>query len=302
MHRSLCNGYLSGDSKPSMFEYFSRFIEYQILPHYFGGPPFWRRFLRKFNGRRTLPDFCVIGPIKSGTSDLAINILLHPNIMTPLAKEIYIADPEKWRIFYPTERQKKKYSLSYGSSQSPFLAPFLHWMELTYNLSKIQPNTKIVLTLRDPVKRAYSHWKWEVFVSGRKRANELPFLTSFSAYVDKAIAVFPEYPMYTACGFNVLQTGIYWKAVSYWIECFGRDNVMVLDVADYFSNSNQFLNQIYDFVGLPNFDCPIFSDKINENPVFLPPPDKESIIKLSEFFKPHNEKLWIILDKKFDWI
>ncbi len=302
-HRRMFNGYMSENEFPSKLQYLVKLLEYQFLPHYFGIPPSWRKLLRKFGGKRTLPDFCVIGPIKSGTSDLAVNIMLHPNIMTPLAKEFYIPDPEEWRIFYPTERQKKKHASLYGSALSPFLAPYLYWMELTYKLSQMQPNTKIVLTLRDPVKRVYSHWKWEVFLSGKKRASELPFLISFPAYVDKALAVFPEYPMYTYKGrdADALQISIYWKAVSYWMECFGRDNVLVLDVADYFFDSNRFLNQIYEFVGLPEFECPASNNKINENPIVLPPPDEESMSKLREFFNPHNEKLWSVLGKEFDW-
>ncbi len=302
-YRNIRSGYVSDDDLPSKLQYIAKLLEYQFLPHYFGPPPSWRMLLQKFGGKRTLPDFCVIGPIKSGTSDLAVNIMLHPNIMAPLSKEFYIPDPEDWRIFYPTERQKKEHASRYGSALSPFLAPYLHWMELTYKLSQAQPDTKIVLTLRDPVKRVFSHWKWEVFMSGKKRASELPFLASFPAYVDRALDVFPDYPMYMAraCGFNVLQTSIYWKAVSYWMECFGRENVLVLDVADYFADSNRFLGQIYEFVDLPGFECPVSSNRINENPVVLPPPDEESMAKLSEFFKPYNEKLWSLLGKEFDW-
>lgn len=300
-YRRMCNGYMTDDELPSKLQFVAKSLEYQFLPHYAGSPPSWRTFLRKFNGKRTLPDFCVIGPIKSGTSDLAVNIMLHPNIMTPLAKEFSIFDPEEWRIFYPTERQKKEYASHCGSALSPYFAPHLHKMELTYNLSQVRPNTKIVLTLRNPAKRVFSHWKWEVFLFGMKHANELPFLASFPAYVDKAVTVFPEYPMYTTCGFQTLQTSVYWKAVSYWIECFGRDNVLVLDVADYFFDSNRFLGQIYEFVGLPSFECPVFNNRINENPIVLPPPDEESMSKLSEFFKPYNEKLWPLLGREFDW-
>jgi len=294
-------GYMSDHELPSKWQYAAKLLEYQFLPHYFGEPPCWRKLLRQLDGQRTLPDFCVIGPIKSGTSDLAVNILLHPNIMAPLAKEFYRPDPEEWRVFYPTERQKKEHASRCGSALSPFLAPYLHKMDVTYRLSQVQPNTKIVLTLRDPVKRVYSQWKWEVFLSGNKHAAELPFLNSFSAYVDRALAVFPDYPMYTTTGFEVLQTSIYWQAVNYWMECFGRDQVLVLDVADYFSDNNGFLNRIYEFVGLPGFECPASSHKINENPIVLPPPDQQSLDKLGGFFKPYNEKLWGLLGREFDW-
>jgi hypothetical protein len=107
--------------------------------------------------------------------------------------------------------------------------------------------------------------------------------------------------MFTACGFDPLQTSIYWKAVGYWIECFGKNNVLVLDVQDYFSDRNIFLNKIYDFVGLPPFEMPDFRDKVNENPVILPPPDDESISRLRVFFEPYNQKLWHLLGEEFDW-
>jgi hypothetical protein len=118
-----------------------------------------------------------------------------------------------------------------------------------------------------------------------------------------ALTVFPEYPMYMArpYGFNALQTSIYWKAVNYWMECFGRENVLVLDIADYFYDANQFLGKIYEFVGLPAFEHPVFKNNINENPIKLPPPDEESLSKLNAFFRPYNEKLWLLLSKEFDW-
>lgn len=300
-YRRMCNGYMNEDEFPSKLQYLVKLLEYQFLPHYFGAPPSWRKFLRKFNGKRTLPDFCVIGPIKSGTSDLAVNIMLHPNIIAPLSKEFSTSDPDDWRIYYPTVRQKIQHASRYGSALSPFLAPYLHKMDLAYNLSQVQPDTKIILTLREPAERVFSQWKWEVFLSGKNRAGELPFLTSFSAYVDKALAFFPEFPMYTATHFDPLQTSIYWKAVSYWMECFGRDNVLVLNVDDYFFDNNRFLSQIYEFVGLPSFECPAFDSRINENPIVLQSPDAESMLRLREFFKPYNEKLWLLLGKQFDW-
>ncbi|WP_374089704.1 sulfotransferase domain-containing protein [Methylomicrobium lacus] len=195
-YTSFRNGFISEDKLPTRLEYFSKWIEYQFLEHYFAAVPQWRYFARKVSGPGTLPDFCVVGPIKGGTSDLAVNIMLHPQVMTPLAKEYDSADMDKWRILYPTEKQKHDHALNHGKAMSPFLAPYLHWMEFVYNLSKAKPEIKVVITLRNPVDRFYSQWKWEIFHSGMERARNLPFLNSFPAYVDKSLSVFPEYPMY----------------------------------------------------------------------------------------------------------
>ena len=147
----------------------------------------------------------------------------------------------------------------------------------------------------------YSHWKWEVLATGKERANRLPFLSTFSAYVDTSLAVHAVAPMFTACSSHGLETSIYWKSVQYWIECFGERNVLVLDVADYFTDRDSVMHSLEDFVGLPRVTLPSFPKVVNENPLQLPPPDSVSMSRLTTFFRPHNEKLWSIIGKRFAW-
>lgn len=296
------NGYARGNKSSMSAGYLLKLLEYQFLPHYFSGIPRWRTWLRSFGGKRTLPDFCIIGPIKSGTSDLAVNMLLHPNVLAPLAKEFEGEDPDDWRIFYPTERAKARHAARHGGcAMSPYLAPYLHYTEMGANLARRQPHTKIVLTLREPAARMYSHWKWEVFWAGRALAKEMPILQSFAAYADEAIAAYQTGPLFTAVRAEGLQTSIYAEAVSEWINAFGPDNVLVLDVADYFAAPTQFVARICAFVGLPPFDCPSFDQRINENPLSLPPADPATHAKLQAFFRPHNARLWKVLGHSFSW-
>jgi hypothetical protein len=252
-------------------------------------------------GRRTFPDFCIVSPIKSASSDLAVNLMLHPNILMPLAKEFANANPESWRIYYSLERDRERHAKRLGVVLSPFFEPCLHSMELTYRLSKMRPDMKIVIVLRDPVTRAYAHWKWDVLLAGRKRADQLPFLRSFDLYIDKALNAYPEYMMYSSCGSSVLHASLYWKPVSYWIECFGSNNVEIMDIEDYFCNKFDFLNTICHHVGLPPMRSHPFNTRINENPLCLPAADKDSIFKLRSFFAPHNDRLWQLIDKRFSW-
>jgi hypothetical protein len=294
-------GYQPSGQKKSFLYRSIRAIKRHFLSHYFAAPPTWRKLIRRIGDTRTLPDFCVVGPFKAGTSDLAVNILLHPNVMPPLSKEFWERNPEEWRVYYATETQKRTYAKYHGVSLSPYLTPALHFMEVPYNLSKVKPNAKVVITLRDPVERFFSHWKWEMFLSGKNVAYSLPFLSTFPAYVERSLVVFPNLPMFSSCGLSGLEASIYWKAVEYWIECFGSDNVLVLDVGDYFRDRNGFLRKIHEFVGLPHVTAPTYKKKTNENPLKLPPPDDESISKLRKFFEPHNERLWQVIGKEFEW-
>ena len=261
----------------------------------------WRQYVRAMGGRRTLPDFCVIGPPKSGTSDLAVSILMHPNVLTPISKEIWDPNPETWRLAYPTEREKRRHAERHGIALSPYLTPCLHWLAYPHMLSQARPNTKIVITLRNPAERVFSQWKWEVLFSGKTRASALPFLSTFASYVDMSLQLYPEYPMYTACGFGALQTSIYWRAVTVWIERFGAQNVLILDTAEYFQDPDSTLRRIQEFVGLPYVQIPTFGAKVNENPIRSPPADEHSMSRLREFFRPANERLWEVIGQRWNW-
>jgi len=294
----------SGHRKPDMSARLRRFaalLEHQFLPHYFSGPPNWRLFLRQWRGPRVLPDFCIIGPPKSGTSDLAVSLMQHPNVTTPLSKEFWSPDPQTWRIYYPTQRSVSERSKRLGPTLSPYFVPCLHHIDIVHGLAHMRPKPRIVLMLRNPTDRVFSQWKWDVFLSGSRYAATLPILQTFAAYVDRALESYPEYPMYTACGFPALQTSIYWKAVGYWLDSFAPHEICVMDAGDYFRDRAACLREIQQFVGLPYVQPRPITGKVNENPIKLPPPDEASLSKLRAFFQPHNEHLWAIIGKQFNW-
>lgn len=277
-------------------------IRNQFLAHYWANPPQWRMLIRQhLTGQRTLPDFCVIGAPKCATTDVAISVMLHPYVIAPLAKEFWLPDPEYWRIFYPTESEKRRHVARYGGAMSLYCTPALHVTEAICRLSKLKADMKVALILRDPVKRCFSQWKWEVFLTGPRRVSQHPFLSTFRSYVDHALETFPDAHMDTMVGYPVLQTSIYWRKVAYWIKYFGRSNVMPMNVDEYFLDRSTFTKRIQTFVGLPTMAIPTFQQTINENPLDLPQPDSESVEKLTQFFLPYNQRLWDIIGEKYTW-
>lgn len=293
------SGHSSGGRADGLIHRFRFAVERQFLPLYFGSPPRWRLALRAAFGRRTLPDFCVIGPVKAGTSDIATTLLLHPSVMTPLAKEI--GEFDRLAIYYPTVREKDARRLKYGAALAPYLMPALHRVEYANELARIAPHMKIVITLRNPVWRLYSHWKWEVLAAGKQRLAGLQFMHSFDTYVDKSLELYPSVPMFTAIGWEGLTSSIYWQAVKCWLDLFGAANVLVMESDEYFREKAEFLHQVQDFVGLPRMPLPNLGKTVNENPLRLPPPKQETLDRLQTFFRPHNEKLWDMIGRRFDW-
>lgn len=276
------------------------FFEYQFLPHYAAAPPFWRLILRKFNRNRTLPDFAIVGPIKSGSSDLVAHLLLHPCIIPPLAKEIFSPEPETWRPYYPTVKERRKIERKHGKALSGFLAPFMHWVHLIDRFQETCPKAKIVILLRDPVERAYSHWKWDVLIGGRL-IQHVSYYKDFALFVKTALELFPEVQMDSISGFPFLGSGIYYKSIQCWFNSFGRERVMVLDMAEYFRERAVVLNKIQDFLDLPGFNIADTGEPINRNPLKKKPMDEKTRKDLENFYRPYNDKLYSLIEKQFGW-
>ena len=292
---------------PSLKRWFKRQslnIEYQFLDYYFGGPPKWRISLRSLNkSKRILPDFAVVSPMKSGSSDLSTYLLQHPAILKQLCKEIPVFhDSDIWRIFYPTVDEKIETEKRFGTSRCGFFAPFIaQSAALSETLSNIHNNFKIVLLLRDPVKRAYSQWKWDI-LGGGVRAKNMKIYQRFSNYAEQAVDSFPDSIMSSICGASMLHEGIYYKYVNLWIEKFGVDNVLVINACDFFKETERTLMEIYGFLGLPEYR-PLITDKIyNRNRIKTAPLDEDAKYILSEFYKPYNQKLYNLIGKTYNWI
>ncbi|MBN1481545.1 hypothetical protein EH223_04205 [candidate division KSB1 bacterium] len=275
-------------------------IEYQFLSHYAAAPPAWRLMLRSLKRDRPLPDFAIVGPIKSGSSDLVSHLLLHPNIIPPLAKEIFSPEPETWRPFFPTLQERRKREQHVSPALSGFLAPFMHWLRLMERFHDTCPEAKIIILLRNPVERAYSHWKWDVLLGG-KMLESVGYYRDFDAFVDMALALYPEMEMDTVCGFPFLQSGIYYKSVQRWQTKFGREQVLVLDAADYFCNRTSTLERIQDFLDIPRAPIAGNAPPVNINPLKRNPMSADTRQRLEAFYRPYNEKLYALLGIDYGW-
>lgn len=273
-------------------------VRRQFLPHYFLSPPRWRVWIRELNKDRSLPDFCVIGPLKSGTSDLAVTIMSHPNVVSPLVKELRSHDPLTWRPFYPTLRSIRRHARRYGVALCPFVGPCLHYLDIAVALSLVRPNTKIAINLRNPVDLVFSHWKWTLLHTDKRLVDRLPFLATFPAYVGKAIELFPAVvgPIGAA-----LHYGIYATSVAHWIRYFGETNVQVFDIAEYFSERNTYVQQLETFLGLPHVPLPSTLPVVNSNPLEGFAPTPETSAQLTHFFEPYNRHLWDVIGTTYSW-
>src|SRR5439155_11860199 len=106
---------------------------------------------------------------------------------------------------------------------------------LIQNYHAARPDAKIILLLRNPADRAYSHYRWERFHGNRWFTRRAQFQT-FADYVSFALKLYPSVPAPTSVGVPGLVPGIYVTSVQLRCERFGRENVHIVRSEDFFQD------------------------------------------------------------------
>ena len=118
----------------------------------------------------TLPDFLIIGAARSGTTSLYEYLIQHSSIHSAVGKEVYFFDKKynkgiNWyRSFFPSKFSKiiisslQKKSFLTGEATPRYL---FH-PHSPKRVHQVIPNVKLIVLLRNPIDRAYSHYQMEV--------------------------------------------------------------------------------------------------------------------------------------------
>lgn len=173
------------------------------------------------------PNFFIVGSIKSGTTTVYNQLKRHPDVFLPRVKEpnyfsqfsssvtpsLVIQDTKDLRTYQRLYRRSGGYK-AVGDA-SPF---YLYNCGTPASIHSVAPHAKIVIILRDPVVRAYSHFLMDITRGILKP--HLSFLDIVKAYQFNR-NVDDRYTPY-------IDLGLYHAQVERYINTFGRDRVKVL--------------------------------------------------------------------------
>ncbi len=177
-----------------------------------------------------LPDFFAIGPARTGTTWLH-GALFHRASLPKGTKETHYFD---W--FYDKGIDWYRAYFVDCPADRPVgeIAPtYFHKPEVRERIARAVPNCRIVCTLRDPVKRAYSAYR--VFV--REGETRLSFEEELMR---------PDS--------RILQSSRYAFHLRGWRETFGAANVAVFFYDDLEADDQAYFDSICDFLGVPRLD------------------------------------------------
>ena len=260
---------------------------------------------------RMLPDFVILGGQRCGTSSLYKYLGRHPEIAPSLRKEVeyFTIDygrGEGWyRAHFPL-RIRRAFSRLRGKSLLTFEATpdYLFDPRAPGRLKELLPDAKLIVLLREPVDRAFSHYHH----MARLGLEDMSFPDAIAAEDARLsgqleeMARDPHSRVIPFRRFSYASRGFYAEQLERWFEHFPVEQFLILDSADFFSDPKTSLHRILEFVGAPpwspsEFRNYSYTSKKASNPDIPQPTGTE----LGSRFAEPNRDLEALLGIDLDW-
>lgn len=195
-----------------------------------------------------LVNFLVAGTQKGGTSALDAYLREHPQICMADKKEVHFFDNEKafangkpdYNRYHAAFRPTNKHR-AIGES-TPI---YMYWDLAVRRIWEYNPEMKVIVSLRNPIDRAYSHWNMET-----SRNNELlSFKSAILNEVERSREALPDQHRiysYTDRGFYSGQIKRLW-------HYFSKANTLILRHEDLKRAPNDTIRKVTDFLDVEPF-------------------------------------------------
>jgi hypothetical protein len=237
---------------------------------------------------RKLPNFFVVGDAKAGTTSLYYYLKQHPEIyMSPIKEPHFFSKDINVNLFRKHYRKTvsidtKNYFSKPKLKELPsvFITEYEDYVQLfrevkdekaigeasvSYLYSKVaareiykfNPNSKIIIILRDPIERAYSHYIMDL-------------RSGFTDEADFIKAVINDYnKLQKGWGISNLyiELGLYYEQVKRYLEVFPKENVKIILYDDYKNQTEKVIKEIFLFLDVDSNFLPDISKKYNSGAV-----------------------------------
>jgi len=249
-----------------------------------------------FNYNGVLPNFLIIGAQKAGTTSLFNYLLKHPDIVDPLQKEINFFDKYykkglKWYKCWFPKKRKMINKIVGESCPDYFFNP-----KVPERVANCLPQIKLIVLLRNPVHRTISHYfhnkKWHFNseqLSLEERVNkEIEMIKSNQSYENQEKSTLYSY----------LHRSIYVTQLERWFKYFDRKKILIINSEYFYKNPTETYKTVLEFLNVKPYTLSEFK-KFNVGEYGNI--NQTIINKLEIFFNNYNEKLYELLNERYDW-
>jgi hypothetical protein len=251
--------------------------------------------------RRTItgPDFVILGAQRGGTTSLYHYLLQHPRIAAAAVKETHFAT-----LFY--DRGQDWYRAQFppdlpaGHITGEATPYYLFHPLAPRRLQQHAPRAKLIVLLRNPVDRAYSHYHLELARGDEQRSFEDAIAREEERLAGEVERLLEDETYYSFAHqhHTYLARGCYVDQIERWFAIFPREQFLIVQSEALYRDPTATFSQITDFLGLPA--APLINLKAYNDRSY-PPLPLETRQRLSTYFAEKDAALTALLDQSLSW-
>ncbi|SHJ83169.1 Sulfotransferase domain-containing protein [Tangfeifania diversioriginum] len=210
------------------------------------------------------PNFFIVGTAKSGTTTLYYHLSKHKDVFFSKHKEPYFFSTKYVNLPHNgpedninDERRKKLSSINHylklfvNAKDQKILAEastdYLYYSKTANDISKFNPNSKILIVLRNPIERAFSAYYHQVN-KGRETLSFSDALKKEESRIENNFSFIWRYK----------QMGLYSKQIQHYLNVFPSENIKILLFDDIKNDVNKVIKEILNFLEI---DTKLYVDK-----------------------------------------
>jgi len=251
---------------------------------------------------RLRPNFLVIGAQKAGTTALHGYLRQHPAVFCPDWKELHYFSlkyplGERWYLSHFPLKATHRSEIAVGEATPAYLFD----PRSPARVHAFDPDMKLIVTVRDPVERAYSHYWMEVETRDETRSFE-------EAIAWEEAEIWPELerwvadPAYVSAlplfGRSYVARSCYADHLERWLTLFPREQLHALTSEELLTDPARALYGVERFLGVPDWQPVRYSQ---ENVREYPPMSPSTRDHLRRVFEPQDRRLEELLGLELPW-
>ncbi|HUZ55980.1 MAG TPA: sulfotransferase domain-containing protein [Streptosporangiaceae bacterium] len=264
-------------------------------------------------GLRPGPDFVVIGAKRGGTTSLYNYLLEHPSIRALFPGRQHIKGIHYYDSNYPRGLRwyRSHFPVQAGGHHltRPDLSPAIAGEASPYylfhplaaeRLASDYPDVRIIVSLRDPIDRAYSHYKEALYHDRETLSFEAVLEAEGERLRGEAerIAAEPGYLSVAHEHLSYLAQSRYLDTLPRWFSLFPREQFHIMVSEEFYADPNREVNEIWQFLGLPPRNL-VSRTRHNHQPARDIRPETRQ--HLQDLLADHNRGLEELLGRSLPW-
>ena len=247
------------------------------------------------------PDFIIIGAQKAGTTGLFRTLAQHTHISSRVKETHYFSNDDLYtrkNLYDYHSNFPLPYKVTAGNKVLEGTPIYLYHPQVAKRLHDYNPDIKLIVALRNPVKRAFSAWTMYHYHFGTGPDKQYYDQRDFTTAIEEELSSIGETDFYTNKK-GYVRRGIYHEQLEKYFDYFDREQILIVESKELLSFSEETSQRLQDFIGVPY--QPVERVVSNKARVAVREDYSVQLQELAHFFKPHNEKLYDLIGEEYDW-